>query len=107
RIANERSDHLTQCQIMTERRTQRQFPGNREKVQGNLWMAAASEVACCQTQTGLLWTRRSARRSAQVGYSFRANAGTIHFVFKPEQRRPRVVPGHSGSRRAAAHDLVR
>ena len=50
-----------------------------------------------------LW---SVGRSIQISHSFKPNARTIHFVLKPQQRRPSVMPSHSGSRRAPTCNLI-
>src|SRR5438105_952980 len=49
---------------------------------------------------------RGAQREQTSHDAFSANRAAIHLEFEFLHRRPRVVPGQPGARRAAAHDLV-
>src|SRR5262249_40313784 len=51
--------------------------------------------------TGLVGPARTTSNDA-----FPADGAAIHLEFELSHRRPRVVPGQPGARRAAAHDLV-
>src|SRR5262249_18515221 len=49
---------------------------------------------------------RDARRGPTSHDAFPTDGAAIHLEFELLHRRPRIVPGQSGTRRAAAHDLV-
>src|SRR5215472_18555831 len=66
------------------------------------WIASSR---CCGPSPARTRSR-DARREPTSHDALPADGAAFHFEFEPFHRRPRVVPGQPGARRAAAHDLV-
>src|SRR5215510_3908570 len=66
------------------------------------WIASS---LCCGPSPAQTRSR-DARREPTSHDAFLADRAAVHLEFELLHRRPRIVPGQPGARRAAPHDLV-